>query len=123
MDNQSRQARPRYKCIPAGITPAIHQLHHPLPRHLLPYYRSPHTCVSTSNPSPPFKLTATYALFGPSHQVDYLIPRPDSSFIVGGARSTFTHDRSHWYNCVDDSSLILLAKNYFDGYMQRHILG
>lgn len=84
------------------------------------------TLPSSSNPptsSPPFALTATYAIIGPHNQADYLIPRPDASFIIGGARSTFFHDRSHWYNCADDSSLILPARTYFDGYMQRTFTG
>jgi hypothetical protein len=79
-------------------------------------------CIRPPSPSSHFALAATYALFGPRNQVDYLISRPDYSFIVGSAPFTFAHDRAHWYNCADDSSLIVPAKNYFDGYMQRHFL-
>jgi glycine/D-amino acid oxidase-like deaminating enzyme len=54
---------------------------------------------------------------------DYLIPRPDGSIVVGGAKSTFFHDSSEWYNNTDDSSLIEPARRYFDNYMQRHFRG
>lgn len=78
---------------------------------------NPSSLSSTSSPSKfPPPITATYALFGPHNQVDCLIPRPDNSFIIGGARSL-------WYNVADDSSLILPAKNYFDSYMQRTFTG
>jgi len=35
----------------------------------------------------------------------------------------FFEDRKHWYNVVDDGSLIGPAEKYFDGYMQRHFKG
>lgn len=54
---------------------------------------------------------------------DYLIPRPDGSIVVGGAREKFFHETKYWYNVTDDSTLIEPAANYFDGYMQRHFRG
>jgi hypothetical protein len=52
-----------------------------------------------------------------------LIPRPDGSIIVGGARPTFFHDLESWYGNTDDSKLIESASHYFDNYMQRHFHG
>lgn len=58
------------------------------------------------------------------HEVyDYLIPRPDGSIIVGGAKATMSKDKSVWYNNPDDSNLIEPAKDYFDDYMQRMFVG
>lgn len=68
-------------------------------------------------------LPQTYSIrYGPS-LYDYLIPRPDGSIIVGGAKSTFWHDPAHWYNVTDDSKLIEPAKTWFDGLMQRSYIG
>ena len=35
----------------------------------------------------------------------------------------YYHDLDSWYNNVNDDSLIDLAKDYFDGYMQRVFRG
>lgn len=68
-------------------------------------------------------LSQTYSIrHGPS-MYDYLIPRPDSSIIVGGAKRDFWSDRSQWYGVTDDSKLIDPAKPYFDGLMQRTFIG
>lgn len=68
-------------------------------------------------------LPQTYSIrHGPS-MYDYLIPRPDGSIIVGGAKQNFWSDRSHWYGVTDDSKLIEPAKPYFDGLMQRTFIG
>lgn len=68
-------------------------------------------------------LSQTYSIrYGPS-LYDYLIPRPDGSIIVGGAKQTFWSDRSQWYGVTDDSKLIEPAKSYFDGLMQRMFIG
>lgn len=72
-------------------------------------------------PSP--YLPNTYSLRWSPTIFDYLIPRPDGSIIVGGARAEYLPELSNWYNVVDDSELIEPAKNYFDGYMQRHFRG
>jgi glycine/D-amino acid oxidase-like deaminating enzyme len=72
--------------------------------------------------APPF-LPYTYSIrYGPS-LYDYLIPRADGSIIVGGARTKFWSDPSHWYNIWDDSKLIEPAKTYFDNLMQRTFIG
>jgi glycine/D-amino acid oxidase-like deaminating enzyme len=65
----------------------------------------------------------SYGLYLGNSSIDYLIPRPDGSIVVGGARSTFFKDRKTWQNVVDDGTLIEPAKNYFDGFMQRHFNG
>lgn len=68
-------------------------------------------------------LPQTYSIrYGPS-MYDYLIPRPDGSIIVGGAKTKFWTDTKHWYDVVDDGKLIEPAKTYFDGLMQRHFVG
>lgn len=56
-------------------------------------------------------------------EYDYLIPRSDGSIVVGGGRRDYVKQLDQWYNNVDDSKLIDSAKNYFDGYMQRHFQG
>lgn len=56
-------------------------------------------------------------------EYDYLIPRSDGSIIVGGGRRDYFKDLDSWYDNYDDSKLIESAKNYFDGYMQRHFRG
>lgn len=68
-------------------------------------------------------LANTYALRFADWDFDYLIPRPDGSIIVGGARSRYLHDKAAWYGNTDDSTLVGQAKDYFDGYMQRHFKG
>ena len=67
-------------------------------------------------------LTSTYTIFGPNARINYLIPRPDTPFIVGGAPSAFAHPLSLWYNIDEDSSLILPAATDFNNYMQPHFL-
>ena len=49
----------------------------------------------------------------------YLIPRTDGSIVVGGGTKKFRPFKEHWYNNVDDSVLIDVVKDFFDGYMQR----
>ncbi|KAL2820521.1 phosphoenolpyruvate phosphomutase-domain-containing protein [Aspergillus cavernicola] len=53
----------------------------------------------------------------------YLITRPDGSIIVGGAQYTFFDEKKHWYNVIDDSTLIEPTKNYYDDFMQRTFRG
>ncbi|KAL3260504.1 hypothetical protein ABHI18_004531 [Aspergillus niger] len=68
-------------------------------------------------------LPQTYSIrYGPS-MYDYLIPRPDGSIVVGGAKARFWTDKKHWYDVVDDGKLIEPAETYFDGLMQRHFVG
>lgn len=68
-------------------------------------------------------LPQTYSVRQGPGMYDYLIPRNDGSIVVGGAKSKFWTDRSHWYNVSDDSKLIEPAKDYFDGLMQRTFIG
>ncbi|KAL3418561.1 FAD dependent oxidoreductase superfamily protein [Phlyctema vagabunda] len=78
--------------------------------------------VTPKDKAPPF-LPNTYSLrYGPS-LYDYLIPRPDGSIVVGGAKQEFWHNKEWWYNVTDDSKLIEPAKNYFDGLMQKRFTG
>jgi glycine/D-amino acid oxidase-like deaminating enzyme len=64
-------------------------------------------------------LPNSYIIRWSDTEYEYLIPRLDGSIIVGGARSAYYHDLQSWYNNVNDSQLIELAKTHFDGYMQR----
>ncbi|CAH0021044.1 unnamed protein product [Clonostachys rhizophaga] len=68
-------------------------------------------------------LPNTYSLRFNDWDFDYLIPRPDGSIIVGGARQTYLADKKQWYANVDDSQIIQKTRKYFDGYMQRHFIG
>lgn len=80
-----------------------------------------HIVTPKDKPSP--LLPNTYSIrYGPAHY-DYLIPRPDGSIVVGGAKQDFWHDKSWWYGVTDDSKLIEPAKHYFDGLMQRQFVG
>ncbi|KAL4791881.1 FAD dependent oxidoreductase superfamily [Aspergillus venezuelensis] len=72
--------------------------------------------------SPPF-LPYTYSIRYGAGMYDYLIPRPDGSIIVGGAKPAFWHDPSHWYDVSDDSKLVDQAVPHFDGLMQRTFIG
>lgn len=69
------------------------------------------------------RLSTSYALRFADWDFDYLIPRPDGSIVVGGARSAYLSSKDVWYSNVDDSELIEQARAYFDGYMQRHFHG
>lgn len=86
-------------------------------------YRAASCHIVTPGPKPPPLLVNTYALRFQSWDFDYLIPRPDGSIIVGGARSAYFKDKDIWYGNADDSEQIMQARRYFDGYMQRHSRG
>lgn len=68
-------------------------------------------------------VTNNYVLRFNDWEYDYLIPRSDGSIVVGGARRDYYTDMKSWFDVYDDSTLIESAKNYFDGYMQRHFHG
>lgn len=69
------------------------------------------------------KLKDSYLMRFSEHEYDYMIPRPDGSIILGGARRDFFKDLDEWFDVTDDSKLMEGARGYFDGYMQRHFLG
>jgi glycine/D-amino acid oxidase-like deaminating enzyme len=69
------------------------------------------------------ELAESYMMRFSEYEYDYLIPRPDGSIVVGGARRDFYKELDSWFNVFDDGSLIKGAENYFEGYMQRHFLG
>ncbi|KAH7068356.1 FAD dependent oxidoreductase [Paraphoma chrysanthemicola] len=68
-------------------------------------------------------LVNTYAIRFDSRNYDYLIPRPDGSIVVGGARQRFWHNPERWFSTVRDDEQVDEAVSYFDGYMQRHFRG
>lgn len=68
-------------------------------------------------------LSNSYVLRFNDWEYDYLIPRTDGSIVVGGARRDYHMDLDEWFGNHDDSKLIEPAKDYFDGYMQRHFHG
>jgi glycine/D-amino acid oxidase-like deaminating enzyme len=78
--------------------------------------------VCPGNKRPPL-LTNSYVMRFNDWEYDYLIARTDGSIVVGGARQDYYHQLDSWFNVYDDSKLMESAKNYFDGYMQRHFHG
>ena len=80
-----------------------------------------HIVTPEGRPSP--HLANTYSIrFGPG-TYDYLIPRVDGSIVLGGGTQRYKTERALWYDVADDSRLIEPAKDYFDGYMQKHFSG
>jgi glycine/D-amino acid oxidase-like deaminating enzyme len=69
------------------------------------------------------KMKDSYMIRLSDYEYDYMIPRPDGSIVLGGARRDFYKDLDQWYDVSDDSKLIEGARAYFDGYMQRHFHG
>jgi glycine/D-amino acid oxidase-like deaminating enzyme len=69
------------------------------------------------------ELAESYMMRFSDYEYDYLIPRPDGSIVVGGARREFYKDIDSWFDVSDDGSLIRGAENYFEGYMKRHFRG
>ncbi|TVY70578.1 putative oxidoreductase OrdL [Fusarium oxysporum f. sp. cubense] len=84
-------------------------------------YRALCSHITTSKKAP--LLNSSYALRFNDWDFDYLIPRPDGSIIVGGARQAYIQHLEDWYGNTNDSDLIDRARHYFDGYMQRHFHG
>lgn len=68
-------------------------------------------------------LSHSYMLRFSEYEYDYMIPRPDGSIIVGGAKRDFYKNLHEWFDVADDSAVIEGARGYFDGYMQRHFRG
>ncbi|KAL5119246.1 hypothetical protein ACEQ8H_002733 [Pleosporales sp. CAS-2024a] len=66
------------------------------------------------------KMKDSYMMRFSDYEYDYMIPRPDGSIVIGGAKRDFYKNLDQWYNVADDSKLIQGAQSYFDGYMQRN---
>jgi glycine/D-amino acid oxidase-like deaminating enzyme len=79
-------------------------------------------CSRIVAPNPPM-FADSYVIRFNDADFDYLIPRPDGSIVVGGARRDYFKHTEDWYGNVDDTKLIERAKDYFEGYMQRHFRG
>ncbi|RJE22484.1 FAD dependent oxidoreductase [Aspergillus sclerotialis] len=84
-------------------------------------YRAVACHIKAKGPTP--LLVNTYALRFKDWDFDYLIPRPDGSIIVGGARSAYFRDKDAWYNNTNDDEVIEAAREYFRGYVQRNFRG
>ncbi|KAE8853215.1 hypothetical protein HRS9122_00207 [Pyrenophora teres f. teres] len=69
------------------------------------------------------KMTDSYMMRISDYEYDYMIPRPDGSIILGGAKRDFYKNLHEWFDVADDSQLTKDARRYFDGYMQRHFYG
>ncbi|PYI17678.1 FAD dependent oxidoreductase [Aspergillus violaceofuscus CBS 115571] len=82
-------------------------------------------CSRIVVPNPPaVPMDRSYTLRFNAWDYDYLIPRPDGSIIVGGAKSTFyKQDIPSWYHNTDDGRVVDAAARYFDNYMQRTFHG
>jgi hypothetical protein len=68
-------------------------------------------------------MTDSYMMRFSEYEYDYMIPRPDGSIIVGGAKRDFYKNLGEWFDVSDDSKLMDGVRHYFDGYMQRHFHG
>ena len=68
-------------------------------------------------------LPNTYSLRFDSQKYDYLIPCPDGSIVVGGARKAFWHIKDSWFGNIHDDELVKGGDEYFDGYMQKYFRG
>ena len=68
-------------------------------------------------------LNNTYGIRFDARNNDYLIPRPDGSIVVGGARQRFWHNKDRWFDTTNDDELVEEAVSYFDNYMQRLFRG
>ncbi|PYI09232.1 FAD dependent oxidoreductase superfamily [Aspergillus sclerotiicarbonarius CBS 121057] len=98
---------------------------------LLPEYEGVITPIKGQNshlapmPSfkPPIPLENTYNLRF-TRYADYLVPRPDGTIILGGAKWTYDNDRDCWWNTVDDRTVIGdAATAHFDSVMARNFHG
>ena len=99
---------------------------------LLPSYRPAITpirgsacriIVPPSSAIKPPHLGCTYNLHYNPSQVDYLVPRPDGSIILGGGSQTYRHDLRKWFDTVDDSAYIESVKPHFDNVMPTFFHG
>ncbi|OTA85205.1 hypothetical protein M434DRAFT_400225 [Hypoxylon sp. CO27-5] len=81
--------------------------------------------VPTSRPPAQVPLgSCAVEMKSPASVDSYYGLRPDGSFIVGGARSTFFYQkRDEWYRNYDDSTLIEPAAPHFDGWAARTLAG
>lgn len=68
-------------------------------------------------------LTNTYTIKYGAKEYDYLMPRPDGSIVVGGAKQEVLKDEAYWYGNGDDSEMVPGGEEYFQGYMQRMFTG
>jgi glycine/D-amino acid oxidase-like deaminating enzyme len=73
-------------------------------------------------------LAHTYNLHYSAAAVDYLVPRPDGTIILGGATGVYRRgdaDRNaKWFDTVDDATLIDEGvKAHFDSTMAKHFRG
>ncbi|KEF54253.1 uncharacterized protein A1O9_09419 [Exophiala aquamarina CBS 119918] len=82
-----------------------------------------HIEIPVQNRSKTPLFTNSYSNRTEDNTGSYLIPRLDSSIIVGGAAQVFRPFRDQWYGNVDDSVLIDAAKGYYEDYMQRTYRG
>lgn len=70
------------------------------------------------------QLVNTYNIHAGPSSVEYLVPRPDGSIILGGGQILYRHDKSAWYDTIDDGTLIEGVKErWFEGYMGSHFRG
>lgn len=79
--------------------------------------------ITGLNGSPLPYLQNSYVIRSGPGIYDYLLSRPDGSVVIGGARSTFLHNKKTWYDTTNDDELIEPARNYFDGFMQKSFRG
>jgi glycine/D-amino acid oxidase-like deaminating enzyme len=95
---------------------------------IVPYKGQASHLVPNDEKHGAMNLTHTYNLYYSMESVDYLVPRPDGSIILGGATRVYRKDMDDrnpkWFNNVDDSTLIDDGvKSEFDATMAQNFRG
>ena len=80
--------------------------------------------VPGSDVETPAYLDHTFGVTYRPGRRDHMVQLPQGGIIIGGAKEKFIHDRSLWWNVVDDSTLFNKGeKEYFAEIVEKSFLG